>query len=392
MQGGRYEPIGAVARKVGLNPRAAAQLTGPVWVAPTPDCGRFDRIDLGLNLKSAAKGLCVADYSRPGKDGNGWEFSQLTVKLIQEYKKLHPWVFHALMADPDNGFEGLELDAALAHVPEGTALRVSQIQRQTVSSPSLTSTSFMQRKYGNTSNVYQYSRLLRLYHIRTVRPDYSKCPVRPDYCTQSPIQYTHTQVSRLILSAFIVSGDRLEVLKNTKAWLKGTEAAKKPLVSKFSKVAAEAAIKALHATLGGPSTKTVLPTVLEAVTPLLLMRPVRDGETLDLYAGGDFSLGDRVAMVGDGGSPSFGTRGYVVAVHGEACEILFDHEFVGGNDLHGVLPDKRGAMLPSSQLVNLSHPVRPSRAFPKSRTTVCPDCLSIHRDILVMRRDVLPLP
>jgi len=127
-------------------------------------------------------------------------------------------------------------------------------------------------------------------------------------------------------------------------------------VSKFSKVAAEAAIKALHATLGGPSTKTVLPTVLEAVTPLLLMRPVRDGETLDLYAGGDFSLGDRVAMVGDGGSPSFGTRGYVVAVHGEACEILFDHEFVGGNDLHGVLPDKRGAMLPSSQLVNLSHP------------------------------------
>ena len=60
------------------------------------------------------------------------------------------------------------------------------------------------------------------------------------------------------------------------------------------------------------------------------MRPVRQGETLDLYAGGDFSLGDRVAAVGDGGSPPFGARGYVVAVHGEACEVLFDREFVGG--------------------------------------------------------------
>ena len=86
------------------------------------------------------------------------------------------------------------------------------------------------------------------------------------------------------------------------------------------------------------------------------MRPVRQGETLDLYAGGDFSLGDRVAAVGDGGSPPFGARGYVVAVHGEACEVLFDREFVGGTDLHGVLPDKRGVLLPGAELVNLSHP------------------------------------
>ena len=267
--GGRYEYLGAIARKVGLSPRALSQLTGPVWIAPTKDCGRFDRIDLGLNLKSAAKGLCVADYSRPGKDGNGWEFSQLTVKLVTEYKKHHPWVFHALMADPDNGFEGLELDVALKHVPEG---------------------------------------------------------------------------------------ERLNMLKACKAWINSTDAAQKPLVSKFSKVASEAAIKALHATLGGPSAKTVTPTILEAVSPLLLMRPVTAGETLDLYAGGDFSLGDRVAMVGDGGSPAFGTRGYVVAVHGEACEVLFDTEFINGNSLHGVLPDKRGAMLPAAQLVNLSHP------------------------------------
>ena len=274
VQGGRYEHLGAVARKVGLSPRALSQLTGPLWIAPTKDAGRHDRVDLGLNLKSAAKGLCVADYSRPGKDGSGWEFSQLTIRLLQDYKKHHGWVFHALMADADNGFEGLELDVALAHVPEA---------------------------------------------------------------------------------------ERLPALKACKAWIKATPAARRPLVSKFSKVASEAAVKALHATLGGTEALSAAnaangPTVLEAVSPLLLMRPVRQGETLDLYAGGDFSLGDRVAAVGDGGSPPFGARGYVVAVHGEACEVLFDREFVGGTDLHGVLPDKRGVLLPGAELVNLSHP------------------------------------
>ena len=276
VQGGRYEHLGAVARKVGLSPRALSQLTGPLWISPTKNAGRHDRVDLGLNLKSVAKGLCVADYSRPGKDGAGWEFSQLTIKLLQDYKKHHGWVFHALMADPENGFEGLELDVALKHVPEA---------------------------------------------------------------------------------------ERLPALKACKAWIKATPAARRPLVSKFSKVASEAAIKALHATLGGSlgadskaSRASNAPTTLEAVSPLLLMRPVSRGETLDLYAGGDFDLGDRVAAVGDGGSPPFGTRGYVVATHGEACEVLFDHEFVGGTDLHGVLPDKRGALVPGAELVNLSHP------------------------------------
>jgi len=81
--GGRYEHPGSVARKLGLNTRALSQLTGPLWVAPTKDCGRFDRIDIGLNLKSGNKGLCVADYTRPQKEGNGWEFSQQAIKLLQ---------------------------------------------------------------------------------------------------------------------------------------------------------------------------------------------------------------------------------------------------------------------------------------------------------------------
>ena len=40
-------------------------------------------------------------------------------------------------------------------------------------------------------------------------------------------------------------------------------------------------------------------------------------------------------MVGDSGSPPFGSRGFVVAIHGEAAEIMFDADFVGATDLHG---------------------------------------------------------
>jgi 5'-3' exoribonuclease 1 len=270
--GGRYENPGAVARKLGLNPRALSQLTGPLWIAPTKDCGRFDRVDVGLNLKSGNKGLCVSDYTRPQKEGNGWEYSQHAIKLMQEYKAKHGWVFNAIMADPDNGFEGLLLDDALKHVAE----------------PS-----------------------------------------------------------------------RLGMLKDLKAWLKATPAARKPLVSKFSKVAAEEAIRALYAATGAREVAggRPPPIALESVSPLALMQPVRAGEILDLYAGGDFDLGDRVAMVGDSGAPPFGTRGFVVATHGEAAEVMFDaRDFVGATDLHGVLPEKRGAMLPVAQLVNLSHP------------------------------------
>ena len=85
-----------------------------------------------------------------------------------------------------------ELSDVVLTLLKGT-YRAFPKSKHTVYRPCLTSTSFVQRKYGNTSNVYQYSRLLQIHHKCTVRPDYSKCPVRPDYYTQSPIQYPHTR-------------------------------------------------------------------------------------------------------------------------------------------------------------------------------------------------------
>ena len=51
---------------------------------------------------------------------------QNAVKLMQEYKSKHGWVFNAINADPDSGFEGLELETALKHLPRGAASRAAQ--------------------------------------------------------------------------------------------------------------------------------------------------------------------------------------------------------------------------------------------------------------------------
>ena len=159
------------------------------------------------------------------------------------------------------------------------------------------------------------------------------------------------------------------LVAEAKKWLKSQPASRRPLVPSDSVVAAEEAVRALAATIGDQSAnyKQPMPVALEGVSPLLLMKPVIPGEVMDLYAGGDFELGDRVAYVGESGTPPFCSRGTVVAIHGytdahtthmvaEHVEIMFDGTFVGGSDLRGALPDCRGAMIAVSSVVNLSHP------------------------------------
>ena len=159
------------------------------------------------------------------------------------------------------------------------------------------------------------------------------------------------------------------LVAEAKKWLKSQPASRRPLVPADSVVAAEEAVRALAAAIGDQSSnyKQPTPVSLEGVSPLLLMKPVIPGEVIDLYAGGDFELGDRVAYVGDSGTPPFCSRGTVVSIHGytdahtthtvaEHVEIMFDGTFVGGTDLRGTLPDNRGAMVAVSSVVNLSHP------------------------------------
>lgn len=56
------------------------------------------------------------------------------------------------------------------------------------------------------------------------------------------------------------------------------------------------------------------------------------------------------------GSPPLGSRGTVVGVHEGALEVMFDHDFIGGNDLQGRCHGRCGTMLPPSHLLNLAKP------------------------------------
>lgn len=54
--------------------------------------------------------------------------------------------------------------------------------------------------------------------------------------------------------------------------------------------------------------------------------------------------------------PPLGSRGTVVGVYEDACEVLFDSEFTGGTSLNGRCLQGRGLIMSSYQLLNLSKP------------------------------------
>jgi len=48
--------------------------------------GDGQKNNLGLSLKFEAKGMKVLDYSQKTANGRGWEYSEMTIDLIRNYK------------------------------------------------------------------------------------------------------------------------------------------------------------------------------------------------------------------------------------------------------------------------------------------------------------------
>ena len=145
------------------------------------------------------------------------------------------------------------------------------------------------------------------------------------------------------------------------AWLKKQPVGRRPLVKTTAVVPPDETIRALVAATAVPASS--LPAiVLERVAPPLLLAPVQEVEVTSVLAGGDFALGDRVVTIAAGGGtvPPFGSRGTVVGIHpwevGASLEVLLDAAFEQGSDLHGRVPKGRGAFLPSTICLNLTHP------------------------------------
>lgn len=45
-----------------------------------------DKVDLGLFVKHARKGMCVPDYVQAQPDNDGWVYSQALVGIIEQYR------------------------------------------------------------------------------------------------------------------------------------------------------------------------------------------------------------------------------------------------------------------------------------------------------------------
>ena len=96
--------------------------------------------------------------------------------------------------------------------------------------------------------------------------------------------------------------------------------------------------------------------------------------TVDLVAAG------RVASLRAGSVPPLGTRGTIVGVYEDACEVLFDTDFTGGTSLSGRCLSGRGLIMSNFQLLNLSKP----HAIPASGAFATPLLSCRNLDIHVL--------
>ena len=116
-----------------------------------------------------------------------------------------------------------------------------------------------------------------------------------------------------------------------KAWLKALPTAKRPLVKTNVKMASDAAIQHLIASVGalGPRTSASTIQELENVDERLLLPPFDPTAPLSTLVGGHLEPGDRIVSLRSAGVPAFGLRGTVVTVFEQAVEVIMDEDFPG---------------------------------------------------------------
>lgn len=105
---------------------------------------------------------------------------------------------------------------------------------------------------------------------------------------------------------------RADRIKELVSWERRQPFAKRQLVRKTSSVAPEPAVRAFAAS--APQSADLPSVLLEDVDKRLLLLPI-SRDVIPAVAGGEFALGDRVALAtGDAEAP-FGSRGTVIGVH-----------------------------------------------------------------------------
>ncbi|KAG2447716.1 hypothetical protein HYH02_007176 [Chlamydomonas schloesseri] len=149
---------------------------------------------------------------------------------------------------------------------------------------------------------------------------------------------------------------RKDKVRELTEWIKSTPLAKRPLVKLGVQILADEGVKVLQTTVTPVPARPPPAAEYENVPPALLLPPYTPGpDTVKLAVqGGPFELGDRVVCVSSKGSPPYGSRGTIIGVYEEACEVVFDEEFGGGSNLGGRVNGKCGAFVPKDLLLGVN--------------------------------------
>ena len=68
---------------------------------PSPTAGD-ERFDLGVAVKDGRESLCVPGFSTPTADNSGWMYSGAMLTILQEYRRVHGWVWDYLVRSGGN--------------------------------------------------------------------------------------------------------------------------------------------------------------------------------------------------------------------------------------------------------------------------------------------------
>jgi len=99
----RYFPSYIIAEKLLISPLALAKITSSLMIIG-PD---GQKTNVGLSLKFEGKAMKVLDYSR--KEGRTWEYSELALDLLRDYKKSFPELFRAIEAPGSDMLKSTEV-------------------------------------------------------------------------------------------------------------------------------------------------------------------------------------------------------------------------------------------------------------------------------------------
>jgi len=112
-----YTPSFAVAKMLGLNALVLSKITSSFQVVLNDN-----RVNLGLNLKFEAKKQKVLGYSRKG--ATGWEYSQKSIQLIQQYMIKFP----DFIAGIQHNSQGNIYEATDFYPPSEAKEKIQEIQ------------------------------------------------------------------------------------------------------------------------------------------------------------------------------------------------------------------------------------------------------------------------